>query len=287
MLTRLHEDRRRLEIHPVGVRFGHARIDVDERLALAVDRKLDLLAADRAAVQLTGRDRVQHDPEHILAVRREHVIDDDAAARAERRALELMQLRHRPRNLVSGLAHRRAAIADGERADLARRTQIPFEHRRREALRVGDVVEAVAHGVGGEEHRHVDVDTQQIAHRARVLGAVEPLERTPAGIGIDRRSAIDPILHGDREIEQRRPSGRFAPAGGIMPARSLRIIFSATAALSVTRAASNDARVNPPALPRSLWHVTQYCLTRADCDSAPSVSAAAGVCCDLTIGGTA
>jgi hypothetical protein len=52
-------------------------------------------------------------------------------------------------------------------------------------------------------------------------------------------------------------SGRFAFAGGIMPARSLRIIFSTTGVCSRRLAASNDASDSPPALPRSLWQVAQ------------------------------
>ena len=47
-------------------------------------------------------------------------------------------------------------------------------------------------------------------------------------------------------------SGRLAFGGGIMPVRSLRIIFSATSPCSSIVAASKLARVRPPALPRSL-----------------------------------
>ena len=52
-------------------------------------------------------------------------------------------------------------------------------------------------------------------------------------------------------------SGFFAPGGGIMPARSLRIIFSMTSGCSWARIASKLANESPPALPRSLWHVAQ------------------------------
>ncbi len=53
------------------------------------------------------------------------------------------------------------------------------------------------------------------------------------------------------------PSGRFAPAGGIMPTRILRIIFSASTTSSPSFAASKAASDRPPALPRSLWQVAQ------------------------------
>ncbi len=52
-------------------------------------------------------------------------------------------------------------------------------------------------------------------------------------------------------------SGRLAPAGGIMPARSLRIIFSTSSGCSCARIALNPASDSPPALARSLWHVAQ------------------------------
>src|SRR5690348_4277436 len=52
-----------------------------------------------------------------------------------------------------------------------------------------------------------------------------------------------------------------------MPARSLRIIFSATSAWSTACPASKAASDRPPALPFSLWHVTQYVLTSVFCAS--------------------
>ncbi len=58
-------------------------------------------------------------------------------------------------------------------------------------------------------------------------------------------------------------SGRRAPAGGIMPSRSLRMIFSVMAGVVAAVAASKEASDRPPALPRSLWQATQYCATRA------------------------
>ena len=47
-------------------------------------------------------------------------------------------------------------------------------------------------------------------------------------------------------------SGRLAPGGGIIPARSLRIIFSMTSGCSWAFIASKLASDSPPALPRSL-----------------------------------
>src|SRR5437773_6377788 len=71
-------------------------------------------------------------------------------------------------------------------------------------------------------------------------------------------------------------SGRFAFGGGIMPARSLRIIFSATSGCCSTFAVSKPASVSPPALPRSLWHVAQYWAINWFCDSGDIAVEAAG-----------
>ena len=62
-------------------------------------------------------------------------------------------------------------------------------------------------------------------------------------------------------------SGCRAVGGGIMPARSFRIIFSAVSAFASTFAASKPARTSPPALPRSLWQPEQYCATSLFCAS--------------------
>ncbi len=79
-------------------------------------------------------------------------------------------------------------------------------------------------------------------------------------------------------------SGRRAPAGGIMPARSLRMIFSVSAGSCTSFAASKPASDRSPALPRSLWQVAQYCLTTAVCSAAViavgvAACAATGLAC--------
>ena len=58
-----------------------------------------------------------------------------------------------------------------------------------------------------------------------------------------------------------------------MPARSLRIIFSAT--FEVVRRLRGIERASDscPALARSLWQVTQYCLTSAFCSATPKTAA--------------
>src|SRR6185295_2642307 len=82
-------------------------------------------------------------------------------------------------------------------------------------------------------------------------------------------------------------SGRRAPGGGIMPARSLRIIFSPTSAWLVTFAASNEARESSPACPFSLWHEAQYCATSLFCASIGSALAVLAACATAGRGGEA
>ena len=65
-----------------------------------------------------------------------------------------------------------------------------------------------------------------------------------------------------------------------MPARNLRIIFSAVSPCSLSLVASNAASERPPALPRSLWQPAQYCFTSAVC-SAGNIVVVAGAC-DVT-----
>ncbi len=97
---------------------------------------------------------------------------DMPAARAEGRALDVAHLRFELRNAVGRRGRARAAIADRQPADLTGRAQIAFEQRRREALRVGDVVEAVAVGVGRQVERGIDVEVEQVLHgRARTRRA--------------------------------------------------------------------------------------------------------------------
>ena len=174
--------------------LGHARIDVEQRLALTVDGNLDLLALVRPAEQHAAGVAVQFDLEHVVAVGREVVRRRHAAARAERRALDAAQLRRRLRHAIVGLAGRRLGIANRERGHPGGGAQVAFEQRRRKRLRVGDVIEAVADRVCGQQRGDVDVDGEHVFHRARVFGAIETLERPRPGIRIGRRGAIDAAL---------------------------------------------------------------------------------------------
>ena len=204
---------RRLQVHAVRIRLAHARVDLDDGLPFAVDRQLDLLALDAAAEQLAGRDRVQHHPERILAVGREIVDDRDAAARPERRAVDVLQLRRQPRDLVDRRAGRGAGITDRQAAHLRGRPQITFEQGRRHRLHVGDVVEVVADRVGGQQRRHVDVEIEDVLDLLRVLRAVQALERPVTGIGLRLGGRVERRLEGRGQRSQRSVGGTIGAGG--------------------------------------------------------------------------
>ena len=199
----LDVDRRRADFEAVlpfvlaEVRLAHRGTDVEQRHALAVHRYVHLLGdAHRqhrvAAVDAAERLVVHRRADHVLAVGREDVHRGDAAARTHRRAVHVPHLRLRAPDLVGDRRRARVAIADGEPADLARRAKVALHQRRRKTLHVGNVVEAAAERVGRQERVHVDVDTEQVAHGAGILGAVQSLERPPPRVRIQRRGLVDP-----------------------------------------------------------------------------------------------
>src|SRR5215471_4963756 len=63
-------------------------------------------------------------------------------------------------------------------------------------------------------------------------------------------------------------SGRFIPAGGIIPARTFRMTFSQVSADFGTSLRSACSRVKPPVRALSLWQVTQYVLMTVVCAAA-------------------
>ena len=77
-----------------------------------------------------------------------------------------------------------SGAADREPADLPRGGEIAFEQRGREVAD-GDVVEAVAGIVAGQQRGDVDVERQQIADGVLIFGAIEAAEGVgAAGVGV-------------------------------------------------------------------------------------------------------
>ena len=212
---------RRLQ-REAGRHLRHVRIDVEQRPALAVDRHVDLLAGRGPAEEEPVGVAVQLEAEDVVAVRGKHVHDGDAAARAERRAVHARQLRRRLRHAVARLGRLGVGIADGERRHLARGAQVAFHQRRRQRLRVGDVVEALADRIGRQQRVDVDVERQQILDGARVLDAVEPLERAPSGVRPRRGGGVDARLErlgqrDERGLVRAPRAGRRHHAGAQLP----------------------------------------------------------------------
>ena len=90
------------------------------------------------------------------------------------------------RNLERRLGRAGVAIAERDGRNLRRRPEVAFEQRRRHALHVGDVVEAGAHRVGRQEGVDVDVEIEELADGARVLGAIEALEHPATGVRVQQ-----------------------------------------------------------------------------------------------------
>ena len=120
------------------------------------------------------------------------MVDDHAAAGAERQPLEvrlLGQVRAQDDDPAAGHDGR---AADGEPADLLRGREVPL-HQRGRQLDHPHVVEAVARVVAGQQGGHVDVQIEQVADGVAVLGAVQaperlgpPRVRGGGGAGVER-----------------------------------------------------------------------------------------------------
>jgi hypothetical protein len=165
---------------------GGAGLVFDQRDAFAVDGDVDVLEARVAA-------RVDRHLEDVFSVSREDVLDDHAAARAVRRTLEVIpgMLRQVTGVGVGGVDWRCVAIADRHRADCGRRVEVGLEQGRRQRLHVGDVVEVGALLIERQPAAGVDLEVDEIAHRARVFGAIEPLERAHAGVRLAHPRGVD------------------------------------------------------------------------------------------------
>ena len=205
-------DRRRFERQPLLAGVAHAGLDFEHRRALAVDRDFEQLVPPRhvdcgVAEQFAAHGAHERRGNPVEAVRGERVHHRRAAARTERRAVDELHLVLGRQYPIGRAGRRRGAIADGEAADLTGRAQVALRQRRREGLRVRDVVEPLAHRVGREVRRDVDVDVEQILDRPRVLRARQTLERSPPRIRMRRGPLIHPRFEGAAQILKRRVRG--------------------------------------------------------------------------------
>ena len=100
---------------------------------------------------------------------------ENAAARAERKAGDVRELRARSR-AERPPARPRIRLADRLHGDGARRDDVLLDERRRHLQRRRDVVEAFGDVVRRQQARRVDLHREEIANRVRVFLAVEPVQ---------------------------------------------------------------------------------------------------------------
>ena len=155
----------------------------------------------------------QAEPDDVLAVDREVVLDGDAAARPERQVVaDGSVLVHRAVDGIDLGYRAHAGIAHDELADAARRGQVALDQRRRDGEDLGDVVEAFLLVIGRQQGVDVDLEAEDVADGVGVLGAVETVDGRTAGIGVLQARAVELGLEPFDELVGR-------GGGGTRPAR--------------------------------------------------------------------
>ena len=224
---------------------------LDGRIERLIDRLVIDLAADLGAIELFAveqhddrvlelharhfaRERHVADRELVFSVRGEVVLDDEAAARAERHARQMMLLparagstvRRQRDDHVRGVAvlrrdGQRRGIADCLERDRARGVDVLIDERRRHLERVRVVVEVALDVVLGEQRCRIDLEREQVADGVRVLAAVQAAQRDTTGrsltggrvdlAGEPRREAVQRLAVGSPRTGRRHePAAQFA-----------------------------------------------------------------------------
>ena len=216
---------------------GHRGVgQVREMVLLATEIDQQHAAAVHGELGLVGQLETAHGAEvrakelgvdDVLAVERQGHPGQPAAEGADRHAVDLRVLRAvlpDDEGLVAGHDGR---VAHRQRAQLPGRVQVALEQHRRGAQQIGDVVEAVAGFVRRQERHRIDVEIEQVLDGVGVLDPVQPVHHGPARRwAAPRRRDRAPIPSSRRSLRVVASSGRGMPAGGIMPTRTLRTIFS-------------------------------------------------------------
>ena len=157
---------------------------------LIVEQQLDLVRLEQPFDVLVPIAR-QPNRDVVFAVDGKGVRHQRAAARADRKPVEMRLLRQVGPQADRRTARRETRPADRELADFLRRGDITLEQRRRQVAD-GDVVEPVAGRIARQQRRGVDVERKQIANRVAVFGAVQPAERIgAAGIWRGNGQAVE------------------------------------------------------------------------------------------------
>ena len=198
--------RRALALLPVAA-------DGEAADTLAVHAHVELVSAAEAA-HVAVLLLPQAEPDDVLAVDREVVLDRDAAARPERQVVaDRAVLVHRAVDGIDLGYRAHARIAHDELADAPRRGQVALDQGRRDGQHLGDVVEAFLLVVGREQGVDVDLEAEDVADGVGVLRAVEAVHGGPAGIGVLQARPVELGLQPLDESVGRRGGGA-RPAGG-------------------------------------------------------------------------
>ncbi len=112
------------------------------------------------------------------------MLDDQAAARAERKTVDAHGLIGSARGPIGHAAGPRTRIADRTRADDARRGDVLIEERRRHRQHARHVVESVGLIVLGQERCRIDLEPEQILDGGGVLRAVQSMQRDATWIRV-------------------------------------------------------------------------------------------------------
>ena len=157
--------------------------------------------------------------------------DGDAAARAERRPVDVLLLSNGLRHPIGFDPRRDPPIADRHPSDRVTGPDVALHQGRRDREALGDVVEAVALVVGRQQRVDVELETEQVADRIGVLGAIETMQRRfprvrrrESGLverPFDRREeSVDPGGIGTPRVGRRHHpranlANHFFPGGGV------------------------------------------------------------------------
>ena len=173
-----------------GVFVGSGRFDRGDGDAGAVEEDLDLVGAAEA-LDLLVAVALEADLHLVLTLLRKQVGDQNPAAGAEGQAGHVVLLRDVGPDAERVSGGGLAGAADGEAGDFLGGGDVAVEEGGRE-IADGDVVEAVARFVIGEEVGGVELDGEQVADRVLVLGAVEAAEGGgAAGVGAGAGGGVE------------------------------------------------------------------------------------------------
>ncbi len=135
------------------------------------------------------------DVEFVLAVGGEVVIDEHAAARSQRQAIDVRELVGIRGRAVLAAARLGARAPDGLAADRARGRDVLVQKRGRSPQHRRDIVETVAGYVLRQQRLHVDRQAEHLPDLARVLGPVEPVHTDASRVGAGGGRVIQLTLH--------------------------------------------------------------------------------------------